>query len=840
MAFNPFRTFRKHQKSFFAVMVIVCMFVFILSFGAGDLVSQMLNWFGGGKGRGPVVATLNGDKVHEPPDLSKLAFQRQMAANFFQKAFETSMRSQAQNQMQQQQALDRYIRVLTSFGEYGLPLGSNRPEALLDFMIWRKQADRLGITLTVTDVQRVVTRFTNMDVFGAKPFTTSLLVQAVLSQETKSSQRLSPDELLTAVTDELRVYLAQQAVFGISLEQPSLFGMPAGGSPPPVTPGEYLQYYREQRTTLNVWMLPVFVEDYLPKAKKEKPEPSEAVLKELFELYKGQLPDPNRDRPAFKEPERVKAEWISAGPDLKYFKDLARARVEVPAIGSTLQFAMSGFAGISTPGAAAPWATLAGAPVSFDRTLLLYADYVQKQLATVIFSPGSNKPEPHERSFSHPSQLGTIVGAFTAGASRSFSSLSEVWPAWAATVAITEMEEMNRLRTVQITQQFGSLFAPPLGGAVVPPLGPLYYQSPINSYSEMRDKFLDKLREYELTDPTNGVINTELTALSKKLTELKGKQEEADKLIKEAVEKFGLRQRHRAMTVALDKYSLEKDDKYGASDEEQSLKKVRTDFLEARGGGDASQFPSFLLTTLTGTYEPKDFRRLNGDTYLIWRTEYVPAREPKTLAEIRDTVVRAWYWREARRLARLQAEEWSAKAKLLKPKQSAEEIRKELREAGKSNGRDFELNGVARLVVPVVEGAAGRSYSPYKVEEAKIAHARPDLGDLLVKRLKEKGDSTVVSDQPEAIFYVAVLFERDNQTDLSEFLNVFSRADTKPPFPPDQLWNDNLMRAKRGEYQKMVIKQLRLDAGAKLKDNGDYELPDDLRLRGVGTAGDGE
>src|SRR5579872_3378372 len=79
MAFNPFHGFRKHQKTLFAIMVIVCMFVFILQFGAGDVFSRALNWIGGGRGKGTVVTTLNGTKVYET-DLGQLYRERQMAA----------------------------------------------------------------------------------------------------------------------------------------------------------------------------------------------------------------------------------------------------------------------------------------------------------------------------------------------------------------------------------------------------------------------------------------------------------------------------------------------------------------------------------------------------------------------------------------------------------------------------------------------------------------------------------------------------------------------------------------------------------------------------------------
>ncbi|HEV3236159.1 MAG TPA: hypothetical protein VGZ25_04185, partial [Gemmataceae bacterium] len=63
MAFNPFRAFRKRQKTFLAVMAIVCMLLFV----AGDVISgRKGNFLGSGKQRNNVVVTkLYGKKVSE-------------------------------------------------------------------------------------------------------------------------------------------------------------------------------------------------------------------------------------------------------------------------------------------------------------------------------------------------------------------------------------------------------------------------------------------------------------------------------------------------------------------------------------------------------------------------------------------------------------------------------------------------------------------------------------------------------------------------------------------------------------------------------------------------------
>ena len=72
MAFHPFHWFRKNKKIIFAILTIVCMVVFVVSFGVGDPFSRM------GRDRRPAghyVTTLYGRKVYEG-DLETLAVQR--------------------------------------------------------------------------------------------------------------------------------------------------------------------------------------------------------------------------------------------------------------------------------------------------------------------------------------------------------------------------------------------------------------------------------------------------------------------------------------------------------------------------------------------------------------------------------------------------------------------------------------------------------------------------------------------------------------------------------------------------------------------------------------------
>ena len=81
MAFNPFTWFRKHQKVVFAILTIVCMLVFIMQWGQGDVFTRAMTWFGMRGSKGQLVAKVYGDKVYES-DVSDLLRRRQLANQF--------------------------------------------------------------------------------------------------------------------------------------------------------------------------------------------------------------------------------------------------------------------------------------------------------------------------------------------------------------------------------------------------------------------------------------------------------------------------------------------------------------------------------------------------------------------------------------------------------------------------------------------------------------------------------------------------------------------------------------------------------------------------------------
>ena len=81
MAFNPFESFRKNQRSLMAFAAIVCMIVFVFSFGQGDFFQTLQEWLATRTRPGTQVTTLYGEPVFEA-QLDKIARQRDLANTF--------------------------------------------------------------------------------------------------------------------------------------------------------------------------------------------------------------------------------------------------------------------------------------------------------------------------------------------------------------------------------------------------------------------------------------------------------------------------------------------------------------------------------------------------------------------------------------------------------------------------------------------------------------------------------------------------------------------------------------------------------------------------------------
>src|SRR5262245_39133664 len=412
MAFNPFHGFRKHSKVIFAILTIICMITFILSFGRGDFFEWLVGLVGAGK-KGEVVTTLYGNKVYarqkeERADDRRIAneFMQGVAAagaektpallesalakvlgeipedlfvyreqlrtaylrpyiqsifggvtpekeGFFKVLLEKDpvAREHVERAVQYRQrkaprdAFDQIVRYLMPdrFGleatiselrkkdraeearvlaavialeEYA-PLYARDPrrrrtyfekqtdtQSVLDSLVWLHQADSLGIRLTEEGIREEVNWLSpGGDILTGDSKKDAELVGRFFANRERRAQVDMPT-LYRALGDELRIRMAQSVILG---EPSGLARAPAYKSFTAVAPGEYLDYYRDQRSSMTVRLLPVPVNAFLDAVSEQ---PGERDLEKFFDRYKGVPAVPWSATPGFKRPQKVALEWI--------------------------------------------------------------------------------------------------------------------------------------------------------------------------------------------------------------------------------------------------------------------------------------------------------------------------------------------------------------------------------------------------------------------------------------------------------------------------------------------------------------------------------------------------
>lgn len=326
MAFSPFANFRKYQKIWMAIILLVCMLTFVLCTGAqqGDLGDWLLRIFRPG---GTVYASIDGGKVRAQ-EFTDLKVGRNIANEFMRKAAKYSTarmdevlkpenfkkvednpkeREALQRVMLLRERLEQRARQPRFFGESGVKI-----DDLIDFKIWLAEADRLKIELT----DEKVAELTQLElVLGNYQFYDAQVYRDAYFDVRAHNARVSESLLRQVLRDEFRVLLAQR-VLGHSGVRMAL------------TPGQLWEFYREKRVEYKLALLPLFVEDFVKKVG----EPNEVDLSSFFEKHKANPDDPTSEKIGFAIPTRVKVTWLSADATSDHFKKLSKLAVALQSL----------------------------------------------------------------------------------------------------------------------------------------------------------------------------------------------------------------------------------------------------------------------------------------------------------------------------------------------------------------------------------------------------------------------------------------------------------------------------------------------------------------------------
>lgn len=817
MAFNPFRRMRKHQKTIMAALVMLSMVTFVLmgsNFGGGDFFSNLAHTFTG-TARATDVANLYGKEV-TGQQLQRVRKQREIAHYYMQRATEIAanhrveaIRKTLGKGPQAQQALVQHVRSDPDLNQLGDRLRSGkegRPyfggdistEGILDFLIWKHQADRLGIYLQELDVNVEVTRLT-LNLFTQDDSRT--LVREMM-RDPQFKNFWSEGILIASLTDEFRVRMAQNVLTGY---EPGSIDRVAA----PVTPAEFWNFYKDNRTSVEVGLLPVRVEDFVSQVKEK---PTEEELKELYTKYKDRAYNPESPEPGFKRPQRIRVEWLGAGADLPYYKQLAAD--SAPLI-ETVPHLLAAFGGPVATGSNLALARKLDERLNRKYEELKWRQYRNASLSDFYWFA----PYPmHKSSFREPGDVAAWLGQSLALAGTPAASLSAISTAEGLAI---RREITQRLLFDMTLSLFRGPQPSPLAAAALTVHG-----TPQHEFLPL-EEVKDELREKIAADQTHQVRNFVIKTVKDEIDQLAKKDKKSvAKYVAETAKKYHL---HLGQTTGLrGEYEDPIANDPGMAPLLAAYVRPPSDHPNGKGFGELFfPPPRFGMEQPWETYSvkqwPDGFLAESADTvFLYWKTEDQPAKiVPLSDPAVRQQVERAWRFRKARELVQKEAEQLAAQVRQEKgDRRKLEDL------AAKRKTTLIQLPPLAKLDRQQTMGgnSAYEYVRPY-IPEDRLPHVQaPDpfgLGSLGRNRSspfadklvnlgdKPVGDTLVLPDLPETTYYVAVLLQKFEPT-WNEFYHVYQDS-SSTAFRKDPLMG--LFEEERQfKYRMDFLTRLREDA----------------------------
>jgi hypothetical protein len=843
MAFNPFTSFRRHQKTIFATMAIVCMLLFVLSSGVGgtDLLQQFGDWFSRGRGgKGDEAASIDGKKVSQDT-VGLVLHQRKMADQFmrmvtelaYSEVFANIARQRSEADPELQKVIDQYGSIEQLKSRLQLPmnylvssidrlqqqlrqirltitLGNaankgqqtamvdtlytlmdrelqqmnkaimqdrqgffggylDKTEDALDFMLWKKQADRLNIRMMKEDINHAVSMETMGQILSPQA---AKFVDQMLREKFRG---YSMDMLNAALTDEFRVRAAKT----------SLLGEPAyTKTAPPVTatPDELFDWYKDVRTTVRVGLIEVPVAKFVSQVTET---PTDAQLKELYDKHKNEEYAPYSEQPGFKEPRKVKIDWIALPNDSPYYKKVSELAPVFAAIG---QFGTSVIAGDGGPAFGFSALLAARQVMTYLPQEQLFREYVQAESSATWTSPYAFgiRSGVHDSSVMRPENIAVLLGAVAGGGVTNAGPLTAPL-ALESRVIVCESTDRARIGASIILS--AALDPVPLGidalfSQLVPKPPTEATVAPILA-ERHRERLID------------GLMKSDREWFTKEIKE-RNKTQDRNNVEAFTNEFIHTRQLRRGGTAeAVDQFALADD---------PGVAELRTTFQKARKDPIGTEFASELADSPAAA-KPELFQPVPLGTsptvYMHWRTEDREARAI-TFEQAKPKVEAAWRFEKARPLAKAEADRLANEAK--------NKTEMELRDlAAKTSSRGLiELLPMARLNPSPSFGTGGSPrYDLPSIPQEKVRYAGALVNTVMDLRKENAGSTVVAPDFPKSNYYVAALISKEVPT--ADAFRIVYKASMGPPNFRDILF-DYYANELQNKYRVEVTKQLRTEA----------------------------
>ena len=910
MAFNPFDLFRRNQKILMAGITVIIMFLFVLTFGQGDIISRAPQWLASRQRTGEVIGTANGTKVYgseladiragrlsanqymdaaarravlgfqklasdtmprvsAPSKLTLEQVQRSIQSEFLSQKMEQNFRfaqqlpgmvpmpskeelfadreqsisialtglaqvltakDQPAADLEAASALQRAIdlkqRTDLSGGQAAPLYFTNQPNATdrdaLEFYLWLKKADQLGIAYTEGDVEALA----NQEFGGVLGDDDRKVATAAVQGRLRTKRA----DFLAALGDEFRVRAAQGAVLGQAYLRPQAVQFDA--------PADFYEFYRKQCAAAKFAVTALPAEAFVSQVQGA---PDGQALQDIFAAGKNLDPAPGQAKLGLREPRRIKLAYVEVKADEPFYKsaseEAARSLDIVAKVGGLLAPSLGGLDRITQ---------LAGAPrlvLPDPRLTSAYAEYTNKhtqQVRTQWYSAFSPREQLLDTSLVRPAPLAGLVAA--AGGHPLVAALTFVGEGAVA-------ERVARFNT--LPPAFVAPALPGAGGfaaliAAVAPHAAAAQPLPLSAVQ-------GQLAEQARAGLTKILATRDLERLTKDLTALNAKKDDPapQKLVDEFVKARGL------AVVS----SQEPRDLYGLKDDaglRPLFDRLGERLREAPqvGPNPSASFVAealggeffFEINPLTrarapsvGLFKPKPVpvSREEFPKAVAWRTQDIPAEAPKSLngPGVREKVTSAWRLMQARKVAEKAAQDLAAKCQSLG--KGAGEIDAGLVAARKAalaglpadaqaRVRAFDIDDVAPITKQVLPTSSGQgAVGEFSLRrDANTPFPTTEMVTALLNAKDSPPSTTVVmADAPRDTFYVATLVYR-KEADPGTFASLVYG---------EQARGSQLAPPVRRAHQEALRKQMRDDAALLLRSEFGYSGDDaklDARRRG--------
>lgn len=701
----------------------------------------------------------------------------------------------------------------------------------LEYLLWLKKADQLGIRFTPEDVNRLV------DV--EFPDVTPSDLDALRGETARGGARRRDEaELTDALADEFRVRAAQTAVLGVTETR-------FHGGIQPAVPLDLFEFYKRQTSPTQYTFLKVPTDAFLPLVQGE---PTDAELKKIFADARTVEPDPANPKLGIKEPRKAKVQWVEVTGSEPYYDGPSEAKLKQLVAARTAAAA---------PAAAVVLGTAATQPAAFNDTK--YDEYTQTQanIAKLWGEARSNPGKPrlnlepiaaavggavlgdpaHESrrpgiplrdpsakladtSLARPQNAAALAGLFGGSFATGGSLMT-------APVLLTEAgyRTEHERRLLAGVQGF-VLPTLPGGPAVIEQLAgefSILAALPAPLPKAVVQPLLDQITRIELRYQ---VATDDVKEFQKKLAEIMKKDDKAA-ATKEAAEytaKFipdrGLKtgastELRDVHTIADDPGVLPLIPKSGAADAKLGIlsnSALKTGFgatlfFRPRPPQSQAEFQRPVFEPAVGVYAPavyppSQFASVaiseGSPLTLVWRTEETRAEAPREFgaAGVREKCVQVWKRQKARELARQAVDAAAAKVKEageqgvvvnLKLQDALGVIQaKFTNPADKAQFRliDDPKYTVAKLVRDQNERSplAGMDVrlQPFNLLTFQgtddFVYPTDKMNDeLLANRDKPVGTAVVLADRPETTLYVAALTAKDTASPFAFRETIYRR-----------------------------------------------------------------